>query len=337
MLAYLALLFFAYLISHFFQTGHYLSTTQEMAEFDFIWSQVFEMLMFYVLVVVFEMFDKNIQFSRRQTVISFLLFVAIGGLLMNPELRVEVVQDKYLISFAQSNIITLCQLLFNFIAGIWLTWMLYKSRKTATSKKQKHIIFYLTIGLFMAVFLPSLPNVFRETFQPIVSLPEGITIQMVTAFLENITQSAGMLIIGYAFIKISKHPWLLQRQKIHWLLVYSRDGIDLFSKPFSSELTAEDMTLITGGFSAIAALFQEATKTPGDIQSILLEGKELRLIAREQFICALLVDYNTQASELAHHRFADEFESRFKKELNEFKGQVSEFYPAKEIALKYFS
>ena len=329
---YLACLFLTYLINHFFQTGYLLSEIQEVAELSFIMSQVFEMLTFYILVIVFEMFDKNIQFSRRQTIISLLIFVAIGGLLTQPDLNVETVGNNYLIYHERYSVISICQLLFNFVASSWLTVMLYKSRKSAQSTKQKHLIVSLFFGLILAIFVPSFPHIFREYMQHLTKDQ-----LIITTLIDRVTQNFGMLIIGIAFIRISKHPWLLQRQKVHLLLVFTREGIDLYSKTFSDKITQEDLTLLTGGFSAVSALFKEATDTSGEVKSIQLEDKELRLIAREEFICALLVDYSTQASELAHKNFTNDFEQKFSKELNNFKGLISVFEPAEEIALQYFS
>ena len=129
----------------------------------------------------------------------------------------------------------------------------------------------------------------------------------------------------------------MQRQQIHLLLVYSKQGLDLFSKIFRSDMSPSDVTLLTGGFSAITSLFQEMTKSSGEMQTILFENKELRLLKRKDFIVAILEEYATQASQLALEKFADEFENEYGDALEEFSGNVSQFQSAVSIANKYFS
>ena len=69
---------------------------------------------------------------------------------------------------------------------------------------------------------------------------------------------------------------------------------------------------------------------------IEFEKKKLRIIAKEHFLCALMVDYSTQSSESAHKQFAQEFEEKFDKSLIDFNGNIGQFRVAEEIAGKYF-
>ncbi len=330
MFSYLTLLFITYLIKHFFQVGHFLKEFEETAELNFVLFQVFEMLISYILIFILEMFETDIYFSKRQMLLTILAFLTIGGMLINPGLVSYPLENRTIVSFPISIIIM--QIIFNTVAGIWLIFMLDRSRKSAQSYKQKKLIKWLFAGLLFAVILPSFPIIFREQSE---SIPPIFSTGMV--LLQNIFQNIGMLIIGIAFLRVSKSPWLLQRQKIHLLVVYAHGGVSLYSKVFSKELAFDDTLLLSGGFSAVTSMFEEVTKTPGKVKAILLEGKELRIINKETFLSALLVEYTTQASELAHEKFTEEFEKRFIYELNNFAGDVSIFKPAEEIAKQYFS
>ncbi len=102
--------------------------------------------------------------------------------------------------------------------------------------------------------------------------------------VQSIPQNIGILIIGIAFLRISKNPWLLQRQRVYFLVVYSHDGINLYSKIFSKEIISNDTVLLAGAFSAVTSLIGDCTKSAGNVKSILLEGKQLRIINQKRFI-----------------------------------------------------
>jgi hypothetical protein len=278
------------------------------------------------------MFEKNIEFSRRQTIMSFLILIAIGGMIVNPQIQIETVNNYYNVDFQQPSPISLIQAFFYLITGIWLILMLYRNRQAAWSPKQKRLITWLLIGVFFAVLLPTTPYFFEFL---IVTLP--IEFLIGSDLSRTALQVAGMLIIGLAFLRASNSPWLLQQQKVQIISVYSKSGIELYSKTFTEDITEDDLFLLSGGFSAVFTLFREATKAKGNVKAILLEGKELRVINRETFICALLVEYSNDASELAHEKFTDAFEQKFSEELIGFSGDVRPFEQAEMIARKYFS
>lgn len=263
------------------------------------------------------------------------MFIIIGGVLTNPTLDVVEVSGAYYIGFENRSAISIASTLFYLIASVWIVSTLIQSYRSAHSKKQKKMIIWLSLGLLMAVLMPSI--------QYIISPPAELQAENRAVFSMNmvifreIIQSAGMVIIGFAFLKISKYPWLLQRQRTHLLIVYSNSGICLYNKAFDKDITDDDLLLLAGGFSAITSLFQEATKATGSVKSIAIEDRELRIINRTQFLCALLVDYSTRASELAHEKFALEFEKIFYNALEQFEGEITEFKKAEPIATKYFS
>ncbi len=209
--------------------------------------------------------------------------------------------------------------------------MLRRNMKSAHTSKQKKIIRILFISLLLAILLPVFPNLIESIFGRlrVRSIYQDI-------IFSSIIQGSGILIIGIVFYRISNNPWLLQQQEVYLLIVYSHDGLELYSKSFSKTISSESLILLAGGFYAISSMFQEITDAEGIIKAILLEDKELRIIKKEHFISALLVDYSTEATEEAHKSFADECEKKFQEELKQFAGEVSVFKKADEIVKQYF-
>ncbi len=328
----LSLLFLAYLLLNFFQFTQVLANREDLARFNFILVNVFTMITLYCFVLVLEMFEKNIDISSRQTIMSILILIAIGGMIINPQLNVSVVNNYYLVDFQQPSLISIIQNFFYLITGIWLIIMIYRNRKSAWSQKQKLLLTWLSIGVIFAILLPTTPFFFEIITQ---TLP--IEVLIGSKLTKDALQDAGMLIIGITFILASKSPWLLQRQRIQLIAIYSKSGIELYSKSFNEDITVDDLFLLCGGFSAVSSLFQEVIKVKGGVKAILLEGKELRVINRETFICVLLVEYSTDASELAHKKFTDLFEDNFSNELKHFSGNTKPFEKAEEFAKQFFS
>jgi hypothetical protein len=255
-----------------------------------------------------------------------------GGMVSTPNLEAELFEAVYIISFEHLSSVVIVQMIFNVYASIWLIILLRRNLKSASIEKQKKVVKFLLIGIFLAIFLPLLPNLTR-------SLTGGRSPQgnlLFALVFGSILQNIGILIVGIIFYRISKNPWLLQLQKVYLLIVYSHDGLELYSKSFSDDITSESLMLLAGGFSAISSMFKEITDAEGIITAILLEDKELRIIKKEHFISALLVDYSTEATEQAHRTFAKEFETKYKKELENFSGEVSAFKEADRIVKKLF-
>ncbi|TFF98977.1 MAG: hypothetical protein EU541_06145 [Promethearchaeota archaeon] len=328
---YLSCLFFIYLLMHFFEASQGFSRTSIGAEFTFIMAQILRMMMLYVLVMVLEFYSQNISFSGKQTILAMLAFIAIGGMISSPNLEVEMIDTSYIVTFTHLSPVVISSLLFNLFASIWLIIMLRRSIKAANTREQKTIISLLILGFIFAIFIPIIPNLIQS-----LVVPEEARNALFDLIFGSILQNAGILLIGITFYRISNNPWLLQQQKIYLIVVYSHDGVELFSKSFSEEITPNDLMLLAGGFSAISSMFQEITDAEGIIKAILLEDKELRIIKKENFISALLVDYSTEATEEAHKSFANEFETQYKPQLEHFTGEITQFGSAKKIIDQYF-
>ncbi|MBN1214360.1 MAG: hypothetical protein JXA99_02850 [Candidatus Lokiarchaeota archaeon] len=302
----------------------------EITKILFIITSISEILVLYSIIILLEIFEKDVQFSKTQVFLTIFAFLIIGGLISTPQLIVSYKEGIYSVDLSEHSILGLLESLFSLSSFIILFLMLYKSRKTAWSRTQKHLIALLSLGIFLTIFLPIIPYLVT-LFSDLDNTTIGY-LHIPRFFFQNI----GMILIGFTFFQASKKPWLLQRQRIHILLVYSETGIQLYSKIFGKELKDRDSELLTGAFSAISSLLKEATKTSGNIESIILEGRELKIIKKDYFLCALIVDYTTQASEMAHNYFANDFEKEFSDELKNFMGDISMFGRADSIAKIYF-
>lgn len=331
MFKYLSLFYLTYILSIIpMIISSFFLKDLEMTKILFILSTIFDVLVLYSIIVLLEVFERDAQFSKRQIFLTIITFLIIGGLLSNPPLNISVNDGNYSVEITDDSFIGIAVSFFSLSSFILLFSMLHRSRKTAWSSTQRSIIKLLFLGIFISFLFPTILYIFNFSFHP-RSIPSQI-VHLGSYIIQNI----GMIIIGFTFFKASKRPWLLQRQRIHMLLVYSESGIQLYSKIFGDQISLNDTELLTGAFSAISNLFKEATKTTGNIDTIILEGRELKIIKKDHFLCALLVDYTTQASNMAHKNFTQDFETTFSKQLENFVGEVSEFQKADSIARHYF-
>src|SRR5271157_423765 len=288
---YLTLLFGFYTLSPIFQMGSLAAVDQATANIYYLIYQVIEIIAMLLLILVLEMFDKNAIFSGRFTFFSILASLAVGAILSKPELVSSTIGFGFTVSFASFSMAQILQAIFLIVAGLWLVITLIKNRKDAISPPQKKLITYLLFGVIFTNILSTLSIIPLQIFQLLNSFPFFHTI--------------GMVLVGLAFKRVSKSPWLLQRQTAHLLLVYLQEGgVNVYSHSFSHEMNDNELVLLAGGFSAVTTFFKEATKASGTVHSINLEGRELRLISRERFVVALLIDYITQGSEMALVKFA---------------------------------
>ncbi len=330
MFGYLSVYFLTHILANIFGISK-LSSNGDIATNFHILNKIFEMLVLLVLILLLEVFEKNIQFSTKQTIMTMLIFTIIGGFISDPPSRDDFLNYFNIFTYHGSPILIL-QAIFYILTVFWLAIMLYRSKKKAWSLKQKTFMSRLIVGVFLSISSALIP-VLVEITDPF----EYGTLFVIIVTITFMVQHFGVYINGYAFLKVWKNPWLLQRQKIHLLLVFNKNGIELFTKSFDRELNLGDSVLIGGVFSGINSLIQETTKTKTHIESINLKGKELRFITRENFVSAIIIDYSTQASEIAHNKFAKDFEKKFSRNLAVLQGQTSNFSSAEEIALTYFS
>lgn len=331
MFGYLTIFFLTYFLQNFFQAGEMFYQSIEEKASAYVFQEIFRMLVLYSMIVLLEVFERDVTFSRRQSIMTILIFTTIGAMLSTPTFQPSV-DPIFSTNWADEELIGLLQLLFYVVAGVWLILMLYRNYRTAWSNKQRKVIKWLSMGVFLTIFFPFIAYFFILFFTSVSFVLLAISVLILLIF-----NNLGIYFIGIAFLRIRSEPWLLQRQKVHLLIVYSKDGVLLYSKTFDENISEQRTLLLAGGFSAITSLFKEATATAGEIKSILLEDKELRIISKEHFLCAILVDYSTQASESAQNNFVLEFEKLFKEDLESFDGEVSRFNEAKDILERYFS
>lgn len=330
---FLALLFGLYLLQHVVKVPQLFLATEEEAEVFFVISQALFLFIVLSLSLVVDMFEKNTPYSGKQTVLAILAAIAVGGMLLNPALISTPIEGTFLVRVDPHGLARIGQEVFLLVAGMVILVTLFQSYQNATAFKQKSLVRGMFWGTFISLVLGSiLPGIveFSATYGLFTADLLYIPI------FEGVLQDLGILVLGAAIMRVSKNPWLLQRQQVYFILVLSHEGVDLYSKVFNPEISPTDLTLFSGGFSAVTSLFQEVTKTSTQVKSIVLEDNELRLINRDHFVCAMLVDYSTQASEVAHQKFTNEFEELYGKIAKEYDGDASVFEAADRIAEKYF-
>ncbi len=330
---FLALLFGLYLLQHVVKVPQFFVVTEWVAEMLFVISQTLFMFIVLSLSLVVDMFEKNTPYSGKQTMLTILAAIAIGGMLINPALISTPIEGTFIVRVDPHNLARAVQGIFLLVAGMVISVTLFQSYKNATAFKQKSLVRGMFWGTFISLIIGSIIPGMVEF---------AVTYALITAdllyipLIEGVLQDLGMLVLGAAIMRVSKNPWLLQRQQVYFILVLSHEGVDLYSKVFNPEITPTDLTLLSGGFSAVTSLFQEVTKTSTQVKSIVLEDNELRLINRDHFVCAMLVDYSTQASEVAHQKFTNDFEALYGQIAKEYDGDASVFEAADRIAEKYF-
>ncbi len=302
------------------------------AQVLFITAQVLEVTGMLVMVIVLEAFEENKPFSPRVAGFTAIAAAIIGAMISFPQLDTEpfltAIGSGFLVHFTRLNVAGILLSALPLLVAIWVVVSFFTKRKLTRSKEQRKLLFLLYLGIFLAQFAGS--------FAPMVL--QSVDIRNLEAASNiGIMRVIGIVIIGFAFLRVAKKPWLLQLQRIHVLLVYAKSGITLYSKRFREDISQTDVELLAGAITAVASLFRESTKETSPIETIQFKGKAVRIIDRGYFTCAVMVDYASQASDSAHKLFVQEFETTFAAEIAGFVGETSKFSKAEDIAAKYFA
>ncbi len=334
MFAYLTALFFVYLLQHALAIMQYFIGTGQAAQVNFVTSQCLQILIILIFSLIIEMFENNTPYTGKQMAFAILAAITVGAMMGSPELITTALGNTFLVQFKGNATERIFQALFSVIAGFWLLFTIYVNYVKAKVQKQRSLLKALLWGAVITILVGS-------AFPGIIAYmtTQGMfhfDVTLVTAFW-GVFQDIGIIIVGIAFMRISQDPWLLQRQQVYFVLVLTHEGLDIYSKAFRPEISPTDMTLFSGGFTAVTSMFREVTKETAEVKAILFKGRELRLLNREHFVCALLVDFSTQSSEIAHQKFANDFEAMFKEKLQDrSSGDVSAFAEADVLANFYF-
>src|SRR4030042_4264182 len=147
MYGFLTFFFFTYLLQDFFRMGIFAfeSISMDLATISFVLREISSMLVLYSLVVLLEVFEKDVSFSRKQTIMTIFIFTAIGGMISTPTF-VSNETMLQVVAFSNGEIILALQIILSYLAGFWLTSMLYRNYKSAWSTKQKKMMRWLSIG-----------------------------------------------------------------------------------------------------------------------------------------------------------------------------------------------
>ncbi len=306
---------------------------EQLAVLLFIAAQVLEVTGMLVMVIVLEAFEANRPFSPRVAGFVAIAAAIVGALLSGPQLEATpyttLLGHGFMVHFSQLDVAGILMSAFPLLVVIWLIGSFFTKRKLTRSREQRGLLFWLYVGIFLAQLAGSFVPVAIESASGSSLLDVASNIGM--------TRVVGIVIIGLAFYRVAKKPWLLQLQRIHVLLVYAKNGITMFSQRFREDISDTDVQLLAGAISAVASLFRESTKVTSPIEAIQFKGKVVRVLDRGEFTCAVMVDYASQASDSAHRLFVQEFETTLAAEIAGFTGEVSRFEKAEGIAAKYFA
>ncbi len=309
-----------------------ISNVVVVAQVLFLFAQVLEVTGMLVMVIVLEAFEENKPFSPRVAGFTAIAAAIIGAMISSPQLEAEsfvtTIGSGLLVHFTRLNVAGVLLSAFPLLVAIWVVVSFFTKRKLSRSKEQRRLLFLLYFGIFLAQFAGS--------FAPVIM--QSVDIRNLDAASNlGILRVIGIVIIGFAFLRVAKKPWLLQLQRVHVLLVYAKNGVTLYSRRFREDISDTDVQLLAGAITAVASLFRESTKETSPIETIQFRGKAVRVIDRGAFTCAVMVDYASQASDSAHRLFVEEFETAFAAEIAGFTGEVSKFENAEKIAAKYFA
>jgi hypothetical protein len=328
-------LFISYIIIYL---ASVVTRIEALAETLFIISEIIELIALVVFMAIFASFEENKSFSPRVSGFALLVALTIGSLLatgfagLDATPLVTKLGLTYIVQLLHDDFTALLLLVLAVFTYLWIFIAFVRTMHETKNRAQRHLLTWPFGGIFLSqiggVFGPVSTNSQATKFSLDIIIGPG---------LMGIVRIFGICMIGVAFLRVAKYPWLLQLQKMHLLLVYSRNGLALYSKIFRQDIDDQDVQLLAGAISAVAQLFKESTKTTAPIEAINFRGKVVRFIDRGDFVSATMVDFSSQASEMAHENFTKEFETKFAAEIAGFNGNVTQFSSAEEIAAKYFS
>ncbi len=258
-LKYLLFYLASHILANFFGYFKLILSNNDIALIFHIISEILDMTTLFALIMLLEVFEKNTQFTVKQTIMSMFIFAMIGGLISRPPVINESFQAYHLFTYSKSPI-AIIMACFYFLTFVLLVFMLYRSIKEAWSRKQKTFMSRLIVGILLSLSVAIVPFTIEFT-DPSSYTNVFINFAILTIFIQHI----GVYINCYAFLEVSKNPWLLQRQKIHLIMVFNKSGIELFNKSFYRKFDQEESGLIAGVFSVINSLVQETTKTSEEL------------------------------------------------------------------------
>ena len=231
MFRFLAILFGVYLIQHFFSICQLIVMDEGLAQGAFTLSEILGEVILFLLIIVLEMFEKNSPYSGRVTIFTVPMAATIGAALSGPNILYDQLAHGYFFYYDTSDLtLRYLQVTFGLLAALWFVITLIRSWRAAKSPVQKRLIILLVTGMFLSqivgVGLSGLLEVGGK-----LQLSSRYTLFSLTGI--QFTQDIGMFLIGLGFFRISKHPWLLQRQSVQLLVVYNKDGVIFFPKDLS--------------------------------------------------------------------------------------------------------
>ena len=207
---------------------------------------------------------------------------------------------------------------------IWLFMIYVFGRMAIFSENKKSKI--LSVALLSSMILFFIVS--------LIELSEHFTGNEISASLTTIP--AFILLIGvYTY-----NPRFAYSSpvKLHRLILLHEDGPTLVQEILSEKYHDDtDSGVLLGSITtSINALFQEITRSTGDIARMESDTTTMLFAKAPQIIAVLEVDRSTKLLNSALLDFAKDFAKTYEKELSEFGGDLSLFKEYKSIFTTYF-
>jgi hypothetical protein len=308
------------------------SSIHEFVATLYIVAEILGIVSMVVLLLILEYFEENKALTPRVVALLTIAAVVFGTMVSDPEFKAASIPTPFgnavMIEYHYTISTIILLIAFFCLTAIYLFATAIKKRRIARNKQQRSLVAWLYVGIFLSQF--------AGLFTHVVTSNVDAALAWIRS-LGSLSQIVGTIIVGIAFFRVLNRPWLLQIQPNHFLVVYSKDGLPLYTKAFRPEISEADIQMLTGAISAITAVFKVTMNLANPIEEIKFKGKIVRIINKYTFVCALMVDHLSQVSEVAQDNFAQEFDSEYGIDLLGFTGDVSIFSETNKIVERYFA
>lgn len=226
------------------------------------------------------------------------------------------------------------QLSFYFILLVYLVIvyilmfiMLFRGLRKAQNQQQRQQIWIIILGLAIASIGGTLVNFLLNLLFP--NLGD----------LDLIFVVIGFGIVALAYLRSPTQIYFAPTSAYH-LLVIDNNGVPLLSHNFfegGEEALTLDSALISGALSGIISLLKEALESDSPPKIIHFGDRLLLLEKTESALFCVIADQDSMVLRAALRDFAREFETKFKKVIEEWEGLVNDFDEAYQLIQEDFA
>ncbi|MHA1378792.1 MAG: hypothetical protein ACTSRG_10460 [Candidatus Helarchaeota archaeon] len=255
------------------------------------------------------MIEKNIDIIKRLNTKFAFTIISSGVLVVAILINVEI-----------SRIIAYLSLPFVFLIVLLFHFYIYLK----APKEYKKALFLSFIGFFIFLASYTLPT---EIARNILSLPiEDLLV---------ISSTCVIFGVGLYTFTVPPNAELEWHQKIiKLIIIHSQKGLSLFDYSFRG--VSEGSDLIAGGLVGISSIIQEMTSSETKVKIIKQEQANILLEHGSFVTIALISVEDLQILRKKLNQLIDLFESLFRDILDDWRGDVGIFQPAKALIEEVF-